>query len=63
MSNSSTVGDPKKAYHVTTEQLPISCPTKEDSLWNQHPRVFLPLNEKNREEICPYCSAKFVLQS
>ena len=56
-----TVSSPRKEYHVTKAELPISCPTDEMTLWNAHPRVFLPLNEENRVEVCPYCSAKYVL--
>lgn len=31
------------------------------SLWNSHPRVFLPIEETGRAR-CPYCSAEFVLE-
>ncbi|WP_456372743.1 zinc-finger domain-containing protein [Thiolapillus sp.] len=46
---------------VTREQLPLSCPLAEDSLWNMHPRVYLPI-EKTGEAVCPYCSTHYILQ-
>lgn len=52
----------EKVYHVTEDQLPLSCPTPEMALWNAHPRVYLPI-EATGEAICPYCGAKYVLQS
>jgi uncharacterized Zn-finger protein len=30
------------------------------SLWNSHPRVYLPIARTGRA-MCPYCSAEFVL--
>jgi uncharacterized Zn-finger protein len=30
------------------------------SLWNSHPRVYLPIEETGWAK-CPYCSAEFVL--
>lgn len=50
-----------KVYQVTEADLPISCPTDDIALWSAHPRVFIPLDNNNKEEHCPYCSAKFVL--
>lgn len=48
-------------YEVSREDLPVSCPTPDMTLWNSHPRVYLPLEENGRA-ICPYCSAEFVLK-
>jgi uncharacterized Zn-finger protein len=50
-----------KFYEVTEDQLPMYCPTPESSLWNGHPRVYIPLEYKNQEARCPYCSAVFRL--
>lgn len=49
-------------YEISQSDLPISCPTEQMAIWNSHPRVFLPLDEDNREEVCPYCGTKFVLK-
>lgn len=51
----------EKTYVVHKKELPLSCPTDEMQLWNAHPKVYLPI-EKTGEEVCPYCSAKFILK-
>jgi uncharacterized Zn-finger protein len=51
----------EKEYHISKDQLPLSCPTDEMILWNAHPKVYLPI-EKSGVEICPYCGAKYVLK-
>ena len=50
----------EKVYTVRRDDLPLSCPTPEQRLWNSHPRVYLPI-EKTGEAICPYCSAHYRL--
>ncbi len=47
-------------YEVTRADLPLHCPMPGMSLWNSHPRVYLPI-EKSGEERCPYCGAVYVL--
>jgi uncharacterized Zn-finger protein len=48
-------------YEVTHADLPVHCPLPGMSLWNSHPRVYLPLEEKG-EARCPYCGAMYVLK-
>lgn len=48
-------------YEVTRADLPLHCPMKGMSLWNSHPRVFLPI-DRTGEERCPYCGAVYVLK-
>jgi uncharacterized Zn-finger protein len=48
-------------YEVTRADLPLSCPTPAMTLWNSHPRVYLPV-EANGQAKCPYCGAVFVLK-
>lgn len=48
-------------YEVTRADLPLHCPMKGMSLWNSHPRVYLPI-EKTGEARCPYCGALYVLK-
>ncbi|MFP5350631.1 MAG: zinc-finger domain-containing protein [Gammaproteobacteria bacterium] len=48
-------------YDVTRADLPLSCPMPGMSLWNSHPRVFLPI-EKSGQERCPYCGALYILK-
>lgn len=50
----------KNVYQVSRADLPLSCPTHEQKLWNSHPRVYLPIEETG-EARCPYCSAEYVL--
>jgi len=50
----------KTIYQVSRADLPLSCPTHEQKLWNSHPRVYLPIEETGRAT-CPYCSAEYVL--
>jgi len=50
----------KTVYDVSRADLPLSCPTPEQKLWNSHPRVYLPI-EKTGEATCPYCSARYRL--
>ncbi len=47
---------------VTAADLPLHCPLPRMSLWNSHPRVFLPI-EASGEERCPYCGTVYVLKS
>ncbi len=47
-------------YQITRNDLPLHCPLPGMSLWNSHPKVYLPIEESG-EERCPYCGALFVL--
>jgi len=66
------VGQPKigqrtpnaeKVVEVRHEDLPAYCPTPGSSVWNGHPRVYIPLKNKGDEARCIYCSAIFRLVS
>ncbi|MDF2690539.1 MAG: hypothetical protein K0S29_394 [Gammaproteobacteria bacterium] len=46
---------------ITKADLPLCCPTPEMTLWNAHPRVFLPI-ERTGKAVCPYCSTRYVLK-
>ena len=50
----------RNRYEVTVADLPLSCPMPSMSLWNSHPRVYLPIEATGWAK-CPYCSAEFVL--
>ena len=50
----------KKVY-VKKHQLPICCPQPGEEIFNAHPKIYLSLDEKNREATCPYCSTVYVL--
>ena len=47
-------------YEVTPADLPLSCPMPAMTLWNSHPRVYLPIEQTGFAK-CPYCSAEYVL--
>ncbi len=49
-------------YEVTRKDLPLHCPMPGMSLWNSHPKVYLPI-EDSGEERCPYCGALYVLKN
>lgn len=50
----------EKKYIITKSDLPLSCPGDNMTLWNAHPKVYLPI-EKTGVEICPYCGAHYEL--
>lgn len=58
-ANKSTPND-KNQYQVTTADLPLHCPLPNMSLWNSHPRVFLPIEDTGKAK-CPYCGAEYTL--
>lgn len=47
-------------YEVSQKDLPLHCPMPGMSLWNSHPKVYLPIEDKGTAK-CPYCSADYVL--
>lgn len=47
-------------YEVSRDDLPLSCPMPGMTLWNSHPKVYLPI-EKTGEAKCPYCGADYSL--
>lgn len=57
-----TLNHPNAArhYQVTSKDLPLCCPMPDMTVWNSHPRVYLPIEATGKVE-CPYCSAQFEL--
>ncbi len=47
---------------VTADDLPLHCPMPGQSLWDAHPRVFLPIEQKG-EALCPYCGTLYKLKN
>lgn len=47
-------------YEVTRDDLPLHCPLPGSTLWNSHPRVYLPV-EQTGEAKCGYCGAEYRL--
>lgn len=46
---------------VEAKDLPIHCPMIDSSLWNSHPRVYIPVKENGGQSKCPYCGTVFKL--
>ncbi|MCI0401280.1 MAG: zinc-finger domain-containing protein [Gammaproteobacteria bacterium] len=61
-SDGKGVPNDKRLYEVTSQDLPLHCPLPCMSLWNSHPRVYLPIEATGRAK-CPYCGADFVLKT
>ena len=51
----------QRSYEITNADLPLHCPLPEMSLWNSHPRVYLPIN-KTAKATCPYCGTEYTLK-
>jgi uncharacterized Zn-finger protein len=48
-------------YEVSRSDLPLHCPMEGMSLWNSHPRVYLPIEDSGKAK-CPYCGADYTLK-
>jgi uncharacterized Zn-finger protein len=59
--NKYTEANAENRYEVTQADLPLHCPMDSMSLWNSHPRVYLPIEETGRAK-CPYCGADYFLK-
>lgn len=59
--NSTATAQAPARREVTRKDLPLHCPLPGTSLWNSHPRVFLPI-EKTGSAVCPYCGTEYVLR-
>ena len=51
----------QRCIEVTAAELPLYCPTPNMTLWNAHPKVFIPV-DKLGEARCPYCSTLYKLK-
>jgi len=51
----------KTAVEVKTGDLPIHCPVTGSSLWDSHPKVYIPVAENDGEAKCPYCGTIYKL--
>ena len=62
MADSNTVkSNVQTRYEITRDDLPLHCPMPNSTLWNSHPRVFLPIEETGKAK-CPYCGAEYTLK-
>lgn len=51
----------QRRVEVTRNNLPLHCPLPDSTLWNSHPRVFLPIEVTGTAK-CPYCGTDFILK-
>ena len=59
--SSEKIENTARHIEVSAEDLPLHCPTPAMSLWNAHPRVYLPI-ESTGEALCPYCGTCYRLK-
>ncbi|MCP4469450.1 MAG: zinc-finger domain-containing protein [Gammaproteobacteria bacterium] len=57
--NAYSTPNARSAVEVKPDDLPIHCPMPGTSLWNSHPRVYIPVQENDGEGKCPYCGTMF----
>jgi len=50
-----------RRHEISRKDLPLHCPLPSMSLWNSHPRVYLPI-ETTGHARCPYCGAEYILK-
>lgn len=61
MSQTQQLSCAQRRIKVTHKDLPLCCPMPNETLWNAHPRVYLPI-EAERRYVCPYCSTEYILE-
>ena len=55
------VANASKKYVVTRADLPLHCPMPNMTLWDSHPKVYIPVEETGTA-MCPYCGAEYTLK-
>ncbi len=50
-----------KKYEVTRADLPWHCPMPNMTLWDSHPKVYIPVEETGSAK-CSYCGAEYTLK-
>lgn len=50
-----------KHYDIDESDLPLCCPLPRLALWDQHPRVYIPIRA-GEDAACPYCGTTFTLK-
>jgi uncharacterized Zn-finger protein len=52
----------QRCYIISEKDLPLACPPRNRRVWDAHPRVYLPIEELG-QVLCPYCGAKYILET
>jgi len=50
-----------RLIEVGRADLPLHCPLEQMSLWDSHPRVYLPIEATGKAK-CPYCGTDYILK-
>ncbi len=50
----------QKHVRITRADLPLSCPSRHQTVWNAHPRIYLDI-EAQGYITCPYCGTHYQL--
>lgn len=50
----------KKIIEVKNNNKNNFCPTVDD-IWNQHPRIYINLDNIHKKNYCPYCGTCFII--
>jgi len=53
---------PQSTIKISWDDVPLHCPMPGMTLWNSHPRVYLPI-EADGEAHCPYCGTHYTLEA
>lgn len=61
MSNQQKQPNAQRKVAVAAKDLPVHCPLPDSSLWNSHPRVYIPLDDGHTSALCPYCGTLYTL--
>lgn len=49
-----------KRIDISEADLPLSCPMSTQRLWDAHPKVYLPIEQRGHA-VCPYCETEYFL--
>ena len=61
--NEKKIANSEQVYRVKRTELPLCCPSQDMTLWNSHPRVYLPIDKNEQGRVsCPYCGAVYILE-
>ncbi|MAG00858.1 MAG: zinc-finger domain-containing protein [Arenicellales bacterium] len=55
------INHPPTPTTLSSQGLPLYCPTSSNELWSSHPRVYLAI-EKRGEITCPYCGTHYITE-
>jgi len=61
LDETTMITNDERVYEVSAKDLPIHCPMLTMSLWDSHPRVYLPIEQTGQAK-CPYCGAEYRLK-